>query len=406
MNLEVIMELYVYRREANFAPSVELVERKGRGHPDTLADRLAEHLSARYSLYTRQRFGVILYHNFDKVGLLGGESEVAFGAGQLVKPIRVLLNGRAADRLGNTRIPLRDLLQEWASEFLTRELPLLNVNRDLEFHYNISTANTPGYPVTDFKPESVSQLHQLRQRLSSDTAAICVQVPLTPVEEAVIAVERLLTDDSYRNARPWLGSDIKVLACRTDRHIGVTVCVPQIAQAVRSIDEYRCNLETVRQDIYDVLVRHLYGCSVELHINTKDNFDRGELYLTAIGSCIESGDEGLVGRGNRPNGVISANRPHTGEAACGKHPVFFPGKVYPVAGWEIATRLYAICGTPVEIWLIAQEGRPLYDPWKVIVIHESADLPRSIVEQTVSEVLGNLDAVTEMILDGRVSLCP
>ena len=49
-------------------------------------------LSRRYSLYTRQRFGVILHHNFDKVGLLGGASDVGFGYGRLSpKPIRVLL---------------------------------------------------------------------------------------------------------------------------------------------------------------------------------------------------------------------------------------------------------------------------------------------------------------------------
>ena len=39
------MELTLCRRMTSLAPDVELVERKGRGHPDTLADRLAEHLS-------------------------------------------------------------------------------------------------------------------------------------------------------------------------------------------------------------------------------------------------------------------------------------------------------------------------------------------------------------------------
>ena len=55
----------------------EFVERKGEGHPDTLADGLAEHLSVKYSNYTLKNFGAVLHHNFDKVGLLGGASFVA-----------------------------------------------------------------------------------------------------------------------------------------------------------------------------------------------------------------------------------------------------------------------------------------------------------------------------------------
>ena len=50
----------------------EIVERKGIGHPDTLSDALAEELSRVYSNYTLSKFGVILHHNFDKVGLCGG----------------------------------------------------------------------------------------------------------------------------------------------------------------------------------------------------------------------------------------------------------------------------------------------------------------------------------------------
>ncbi|MEK8144255.1 methionine adenosyltransferase [Streptomyces sp. M10(2022)] len=57
-----------------------IVERKGLGHPDTLADHLAERLSRAYSHYTVRRFGAVLHHNFDKLALLGGASEVRYGA--------------------------------------------------------------------------------------------------------------------------------------------------------------------------------------------------------------------------------------------------------------------------------------------------------------------------------------
>ena len=45
----------------------EIVERKGRGHPDTLSDRLAELLSRTYSKYTLEKYGAVLRHQFDKL---------------------------------------------------------------------------------------------------------------------------------------------------------------------------------------------------------------------------------------------------------------------------------------------------------------------------------------------------
>ena len=83
---------------------IELVERKGVGHPDTLSDALGEHLSLAYSRYTLDHFGAILRHQFDKVALMCGRAKVAFGAGEIVEPIRILVNGRASACLGSEEI--------------------------------------------------------------------------------------------------------------------------------------------------------------------------------------------------------------------------------------------------------------------------------------------------------------
>ncbi|MEJ8650769.1 methionine adenosyltransferase [Streptomyces sp. MS1.AVA.3] len=76
-----------------------IVERKGLGHPDTLADHLAERLSQIYSQYTASRFGAVLHHNFDKLALSRrskrspvwiGESDLACaGSGQRASRQRV-----------------------------------------------------------------------------------------------------------------------------------------------------------------------------------------------------------------------------------------------------------------------------------------------------------------------------
>ncbi len=396
------MDLQILNRP--MAASIEIVERKGRGHPDTLTDGLAEDLSVRYCLYTRERFGQILHHNFDKVGLLGGRSIARLGDGRMLAPIRVLLNGRASDRFGSEEIPLEQLLKEWSVAFLKRELPLLDVTRDLQFHYNVSTANTAGYPDIDFSPQSEADLYQTHQALSSDTAAICIQHPPTPVEDMVLAVETLLTSDDYREARPWLGSDIKVMALGSKESINITVCVPQIASYVHDLDSYRANLETIRDDIRADVLKLLPDAKLDIMLNTLDDFERGSLYLTVIGSCIESGDEGMVGRGNRPSGVIAPLRPFSGETACGKNPAFFPGKVYTAAGKEIARRLHEASGAHIDVWLVSQEGRLLSDPWKVVIWHDGGDLAESTVRETLQDVLGNVAELTESMLRREVRL--
>ena len=51
--------------------TVEIVERKGRGHPDYIADAISEEVSHALSLYYLEHFGVILHHNVDKSLVVG-----------------------------------------------------------------------------------------------------------------------------------------------------------------------------------------------------------------------------------------------------------------------------------------------------------------------------------------------
>ena len=399
-----MMDLTISRRIVQLAPDIEVVERKGRGHPDTLSDGLAEHLSSNYCRYTIEEFGSILNHNFDKVGLLGGQSEAKLGKGRMLRPVRVLLNGRAADGFAGQDIPLRMLLIGWATEFLVRELPRLDAERDLEFHFNVSSANTPGYPSNDFAPGGDSDLRQLQELRSSDTAVVCAQYPPTALEAAVLAIEEMLTSDPLRQRWPWIGSDIKVLAWRSGNTVSMTACVPEIADEVADLEAYRANLAEVRNLVEQKTAEVLPGHHVELHLNTLDDEAGESLYLTVVGSCVESGDEGLVGRGNRPSGVIAPLRPHSGEAACGKNPAFFPGKIYNAAAAEIARLLHDETGHVIEVWLTAQEGRPIDDPWQVVVFHDGEPLPGKDVERVVHEVLGRLPDLTEAMINGEIRL--
>jgi len=61
---------------------IELVERKGIGHPDTIADGLAEAVSRSLSRLYLKEVGEVLHHNVDQNEVSGGQSEVAFGRGK------------------------------------------------------------------------------------------------------------------------------------------------------------------------------------------------------------------------------------------------------------------------------------------------------------------------------------
>ena len=54
---------------------LEIVERKGLGHPDSICDALVENLSIALSRFYLERFGAILHHNVDKGLLWGGTAQ-------------------------------------------------------------------------------------------------------------------------------------------------------------------------------------------------------------------------------------------------------------------------------------------------------------------------------------------
>src|SRR5687767_12958039 len=90
----------------------DIVERKGSGHPDSMADGLAEELSRVYSLLCLAEVGAILHHNTDKTALLGGAATVAFGGGKIDRPITALVNGRFSAGLGGHTLPVQDLVEK------------------------------------------------------------------------------------------------------------------------------------------------------------------------------------------------------------------------------------------------------------------------------------------------------
>jgi len=402
---------YIIKKNFGHEENFEFIERKGIGHPDTLADLLAENLSNKYSIYTLKKFGAILHHNFDKIGLLGGASFVSFGKGYLVKPIKVLINGRVSICFGSEKIPIKKLLKKWTIEFFNNKLYNFDPKKHLRIFFNLSDQSSPGKLDTNglenkrnfwFKPRNLDDLPELKKLIANDTSLGVGYAPPSFLEKLVLEIEKTLNSKQYKRKKPWIGSDIKIMAFYKDLEVKMTICVPQIADKVKSINDYKNNLETIRKDI--IKITNKYKDKIkqfDLSINTRDNFETNEIYLTATGSSIESGDEGLAGRGNRVNQVISSNKPMSIEGSYGKNPVYHIGKVYYFFAFKLAQKIYKRFGIKNEIYLASQSGRDLLDPWLIVIIVPEYFCEFKQLNNFVEEELKNIPKITEMIINNK-----
>ncbi|MEM3745106.1 MAG: methionine adenosyltransferase, partial [Candidatus Bathyarchaeia archaeon] len=69
---------------------IEIVERKGLGHPDTICDAIMDEVSVNLCKEYLEKVGAIMHHNIDKSLLVAGEVEVRFGGGIVKKPMKLI----------------------------------------------------------------------------------------------------------------------------------------------------------------------------------------------------------------------------------------------------------------------------------------------------------------------------
>jgi S-adenosylmethionine synthetase len=399
-----------------WSPKVELIECKGQGHPDTLADELAETLSRVYAVHSLEHCSAVLHHNFDKLCLLGGVSEVSYGRGVLTKPIRVLINGRAALAFGGRSLEIEGLLIETTRRFFAERLTLLDPDRDLEIHLNLSTASSPGRVITGpeteqsnrhrwFSPQSLTDLRERSELLANDTSFGTGYAPLSKTELAVRRLADRLTRATCRPRPDWMGTDVKIMACKVGDRLDIIACIPQIARFVPNRTAYSSNLEWVVADCQEWLCAELPSFNTTFQVNKRDRLESDELYLTAIGSSIETGDEGVVGRGNRGNGIITPLRPMNAEGINGKNPIYHVGKVYNVLAMRIARRLSDLFSASVVVNLVSATGSSLKCPWRIIIQTSADTLELDDVCREVNAMCDDIQAISADILQGLVRTC-
>jgi S-adenosylmethionine synthetase len=379
---------------------IEIVERKGLGHPDTLCDGIAEHVSRALCHEYLERFGSILHHNVDKVLLVGGRSRAVFGGGAVEEPIEVYLAGRATEAFGGKTIPVADIAVQACREWLARNVRHLDVERDVV----IVPRLRPG------SPDLTALYRRGASPPANDTSCGVGFAPPSDLERIVLAVERALTAPATLAAHPAVGEDVKVMGLRRHEQVSLTIGCALVARHVSDLETY-CAATACVREIALSAAREVSALPTEVVVNAGDDPDRGEIFLTVTGTSAESGDDGEVGRGNRANGLITPYRPMTLEAAAGKNPVSHVGKVYNVA----ATRIAEVLVSELEgvddatCVLLSRIGAPVAEPELADVQLGTGGEPltdalRARGLSILREQLSRMEALRDDIVAGRVGV--
>ncbi|MFP3195033.1 MAG: methionine adenosyltransferase, partial [Caldivirga sp.] len=326
------------RRQPTEELPVELVERKGLGHPDYIADSVAEYVSRELSKYYLENFGVILHHNVDKVLVIGGNAQVRFGGGDIIEPIRIIVSGRVTTEVksstGVVKVPVGSIILSAARRFITENFRFLDPDHHVVVDYRVGQGSADLVGVYELGVTSGGV------PLANDTSIGVGFAPLTVTERLVYETERLLNSREFKSKYPEVGEDVKVMGLRQGKTITLTVASALVSRLIKDKDHYMSVKEDVVNAIYDNAVKIASDYEIKVHLNTADNPEHGIYYLTYTGTSAEHGDDGMTGRGNRANGLITPMRPMSMEATAGKNPVSHIGKIYYVLANMIARRIY------------------------------------------------------------------
>jgi S-adenosylmethionine synthetase len=386
--------------------SLEIVERKGKGHPDTILDAVVENVGVKLCNYYIDNFGGILHHNVDKGSIAGGRAQVRFGGGELLDPIYVCVVGRATTEVFKdndlVRIPLGTLTLESMKKTLQETMRFLDPTEQVLMDYKIKAGSVDLTHVFDHSVDDIPR--------ANDTSFGVGFAPFSETETLVFETEQLLNSDAFKKKHPEVGEDVKIMGLRTNNDIKLTVAAAMIAHLIPDADHYNGVLDDVKNAVLDQ-AKKITDRDVSAVVNSADDPKRGVYYLTITGTSAEMGDDAGVGRGNRANGLITPCRPMSLEATAGKNPQNHVGKIYNVLAQRISDRVIAEEPKVKEIAvkILTRIGYPIDQPLIAsteIIADEQASW--SAVEKSVTAIvdaeLEDVCSVQKLIIDGKARL--
>ncbi|MCK5547589.1 MAG: methionine adenosyltransferase, partial [Thermoplasmata archaeon] len=179
------MERNIVIEELKSAPMerqpTEIVERKGIGHPDTLADAISESVSRNLCKMYLEKFNSILHHNTDETQIVGGQSAPSFGGGLVLEPVRIILVGRATTEVNGERLPYRSTAVRAARDYLGKNCPHLDLATDITIDCLIGKGSI-----------DLVGLYETKKRLANDTSFGVGFAPFSETERITLETEQYM----------------------------------------------------------------------------------------------------------------------------------------------------------------------------------------------------------------------
>lgn len=384
---------------------LEIVERKGLGHPDSICDYIMDNVSVRLSKEYLEKFGVIMHHNVDKSLLVAGKVEIRFGGGLVKEPMRLIFGDRTTVEVDGVRIPVKEIAVQTAKEWFKENLRFVDPEKHVKYQVELKPGSAG---LTDIFKRKGQVLG------ANDTSAAVGYAPMTKTETIVLGTERYVNSDDFKKEFPASGEDVKVMGFRKDNELNLTVSMAFVDRFVESERDYFKKKSEISEEIKRFVKENTDFEKVTVNLNTLDVEGRGigGVYLTVLGTSADGADSGQVGRGNRVNGLISLNRPFCSEAAAGKNPVSHVGKIYNLLTHRIARQIYRkVDGLEeVYIWLLSQIGKPIDEPaiaGAQVIMKTGNHLEdvRKEVEEVMNFELENIDKFCMELAEGKIPIC-
>jgi S-adenosylmethionine synthetase len=384
---------------------IEIVERKGLGHPDYICDAIADQISIGLSKEYLKKAGTVLHHNVDKSLLVAGETENRFKGGIVKQPILFVLGDRATSVIDGQKIDVHEIAIRSAKNWFKKNMRFIDPDKHIKYQVEIKPGSVGLTDIFKRKGEVLG---------ANDTSAAVGYAPMTRTEKIVLQTERYVNSPEFKKRFPESGEDVKVMAFRDKNDLRLTVAMAFVDKYISSEADYFEKKEKILQDINKYVAVNTNFDLVDVKLNTLDMKGRGMggLYLTVLGTSADSGDSGQVGRGNRVNGLISLNRPFCSEAAAGKNPVSHVGKIYNFLTFRIAQK---VCDQvkdieEVYIWLLSKIGAPIDHPTIAaaqVVMKDDDNIGKT--KQRINEVLDkeleNIQEFCMELAEGKIAPC-
>lgn len=248
-----------------------------------------------------------------------------------------------------------------------------------------------------FTPRNRGDIPDADAPKANDTSFCASHWPPTPTESIAYRLERYFWQecDGFAVARfPEVGQDIKVLILREGRHLEATLCVPTLSAQTQSYARYQELIRGYESRLQEVAtdIACLYGLDIWVRINPYQR-----LYMLGIGSCIECGEEGVVGRGNTICGIISSHRVHTQESWAGKNPVYHTGRVFGYLTAKLARAISMQLGVKCAVSVVTRCGDSLIPP-RFLGVSVDRPVSQSEVEGIVGSDLLAADYIQEILM--------